>query len=628
MKKIIIIISTILALASCDYLDIVPTDAPTLDDAYKDEHVAARTLYACYTYIPEFNHARNNPFRLTTPETVGGYHWGEDYFTNIGVQRGMISSTSGRTLNQWEDAYRGIRNCYTFLDYLDNDKIPNTKTKPSDFEKLKKDWRGQLYYLIGYYHFLLMQLYGPVPIIDELYDISSTGEASYRARLPYDDCVDAVVGFFDKAYEYLPDVLLQADYGRPTKSAALAMKSKLLLYAASPLFNGNNRLYANFKDHSGQHLISQTYDKEKWKKALDAAEAAIIRAEGEGKRTLYYGKKDADITDFANAVNTARLVITDPWGEELIWGYTGKPEPQSGYGLQHLCIPRGFGSKQQIGSQGVSLYAVEMFLTKNGLPMDKDPEYDYNNRMSIKSGDETIYLHRDREPRFEAWIGFDRGYYPVNGLTQLRLRAGESAGAPVSGGSVLQNQDHFYSGYALAKGINPGAKVSSTQFSIIKYPMPIARLAEMYFNYVEAYVEYYGKLDGKALTYINAIRQRAGLPNFEDSYSKIGIPTGEDLINTVRQERTIEFLFEGHMYTDYRRWMIASKEWKDFRTGMWGLNSAGQTAETFYRKTRLLKQYYIFSSKYYLAPIVQGILNKNRALVQNPGWGADIVPEI
>lgn len=323
--------------------------------------------------------------------------------------------------------------------------------------------------------------------------------------------------------------------------------------------------------------------------------------------------------------------MTDPWNEELIWGYSGTKETiDNGNSYQKHVIPRGMGATTGvIGGIGTTLPIVKMFFTQNGLPIDKDPDYKMDKIMTIEPGDSTIYLHRDREPRFYAWIGFDRGDYPCNGITNLKLRAGERNGAEWANGAANLGRDLIYGGYAIAKGIHPDAKMTATQRSIVSYPYILARLGELYLNYAEAYVEYYGKLDGKALEYINAIRNRAGIPNMETSYAKIGgLPTGDALINAVRLERTIELLFEGHMFYDYRRWMTASKEFAGMEDGMIGLNVAGATAEDFYKETRLTTQPYIFNSKEYLHPINQEDINVNRNLVQNPGWGVDILPEL
>lgn len=623
MKKLIIILSLFISLSSCDFLDIVPDNTPVLDDAFKDERAAERFMFSCYGRIPDFTNLRTNPSWITTPEYVPAYHWTTQYFDFISIQQGKYSSANPVT-NLWQPAYRGIRQCFTFLDNIDN--VPNTQTDPEQFEKMKISWRAQCDFLIAYYHYMLLQNYGPIVIVEKTIDIDATGTEYFRPRKTYDECVADIAAMFDKAMEHLPVTVDPADYGRPTKAAAQALKARMYLYAASPLFNGNTRLYSNFKNKEGQHLVSQSFDKEKWKTALDELDKAITMAETNG-RTLYMNA-DATGSDFDKAVTTARYVMTAPWNKELIWGYSGTREVYSSYSYQKHVIPPGMGTTNAFGGLSVGMFGVKLFFTKDGLPIDKDPDYKYADIMKIMSGDNTIYLHRDREPRFYAWVGFDKNKYPCNNLVELKLKAGETHGAKVVNGAADLSQDHAYSGYAAAKGVNPEARMTSTVQTITSYPYPLARLGEAYLSYAEAYVEYYGKLEGKALQYVNDIRTRAGLPTFETSYAKIGMPAGQALVDAIRRERTVELMYEGHMYYDYRRWMTASKEWKGMETGMWGLNSSGTTNETFYKETRLTNMPFVFTSKQYLLPIHQDIINVNQNLVQNPGWGKDILPEL
>lgn len=627
MKKIIISLSIVLGLSSCNYLDIVPDDTPLLEDAFKNEKTAEGFMYSCYAQIPDYTNFRDNFCWLTTPEFVNSHDWIPDWFNCIGLQQGDYSAADPR-IDIWKQAYRGIRQCYVFLDHID--AVPGINITPEALAKKKHEWKAQCKFLIAYYHYILLQNYGPIVIVKSAIDITETGDAYYQPRKPYDESVAEVAAMFQEAIDMLPVSVTSDDYGRPTQMAAQAIRSRMYLYAASPLFNGNTKLYANFKNSDGTNLISQTYDKEKWKVALDETAKAIQLAE-EGTRKLFQSKNVTADKPFAKAVDAERYVMTDPWNEELIWGYSGTKETfNGGNSYQQHLIPRGMGAIDgAIGGIGTTLDIVKLFHTENGLPIDKDPAYDQTKIMTIEEGDSTIYLHRHREPRFYAWIGFDRGDYPCNGITNLKLRAGELHGAEVINGVADFGRDQIYSGYAIAKGIHPKARMTATQQSITSYPYILARLGEIYLNYAEAYVEYYGKLDGQALHYVNELRKRAGIPNIEVSYAKIGgLPTGEALVDVIRRERTIELLFEGHMHYDYRRWMTASKEFAGLRDGMYGLNAAGITAEDFYQSTKLTGQHFVFSSKQYLHPISQDDINVNRNLVQNPGWGADILPEL
>lgn len=624
MKKIIILSSLLIFLVSCNFLDIVPADTPVLEDAFKDEKAADRFMYTCYSQIPNYQHFRDNPSWCTTPEYVPAYHWTTGYFKNIAILQGKYSSTNPVT-DLWRQAYRGIRQCYTFLDNMD--AVPNTDTSPAAFEEMKTGWRAQCNFLIAYYHYMLLQNYGPIPIVDKLMDVGATGDELFIPRSTYDVCVQRIGEMFDNAIAELPVSVSSYEYGRPTKAAAQALKARMYLYAASPLFNGNSRLYANFKSLDGVNLISQTYEKEKWKKALDETALAIRLASEAGHKL--YNREGASGDEFNRAKITSRYVITDPWNIELIWGYSGNKEGYGGAGdYQRHVIPYKMADADTYGGLALGLFGVKLFHTKNGLPIDLDPEYDTDPYSLVTNTENvrTLYLNTNREPRFYAWVGFDGGEFPCNGTTKLALKAGQKNGAAVGNLS----RDHAYSGYIAIKGVNPDLKLSSTQKGIVPYPFPLARLGELYLGYAEAYVEYYGKLDGDALKYVNDIRTRAGIPNFEVSYAKAigGVPTGTALVNAIHRERTIELMYEGHMYYDYRRWMTASKEWSDMKDGPLGLNSAGQTDETFNTVIRLTNQPFVFTSKQYLLPIHQDIININRNLVQNPGWGQDILPEL
>ena len=101
-------------------------------------------------------------------------------------------------------------------------------------------------------------------------------------RSTYLECTQFISDMYDKAAEYLPEVQDPLYYGRATKTLAKSLKARAWLFAASPQMNGNTEWYSDFTNPDGTHLISQTYDKELWKKAMDAAEDAIAQGEADG----------------------------------------------------------------------------------------------------------------------------------------------------------------------------------------------------------------------------------------------------------------------------------------------------------------------------------------------------------
>lgn len=613
IKSISLAACLALALSGCDYLDIVPDDKPTLDDAFKNEQTTEGFLYSCYSYIPQHNQFRSNFTWAMSNELVATYHWGAQYFSFLQIQQGMHSAASP-VLDVWQDMYKGIRQCYMFLDNID--KAVPVQITPEEFEKKKQVFRAEAKFLIGYFHYVLLQNYGPVVLIDKTIPQDGSEEDMFRKRSNYDDCVKAIAEMFDEAMVDLPDSWSKADLGRPTKLVAQALKSRMYLYAASPQFNGNKD-YANFQNKDGEVLISQTYDKEKWKKAMEETKKAIDMAHAAGYHLYEYNRPDAPSDPFEKAVLSARYTMVEEVDNpEMIWQYTGTKESLEGNALgasfQAHTIPRGFRANEwPLGALGATLTPVELFYTQEGKPLEDDRQA-WDNRFTIAPGDSTIRLNRNREARFYAAIAFDRGKYQIGeNIETLYMKHGERNGC------VNLNSNHTYSGYLCVKGVHPNMSITPNTFTITSYPFPLMRLGELYLNYAEACANYQGSLDQFATECFNKIRKKAYLPTLAESF---GNKTGNELVEIIQRERMIEFVFEGHWLYDLKRWKKAIDWFAKDREGMWGLNSVGKTNEEFYQKTRLANRSYIFDFKHYFYPIKQQYINVNHNLVQNPGW--------
>lgn len=613
MKKIFIYLFASLFLSSCNYLDVVPDDSPTLADEFRNENTAENFVYSIYSFIPQVNHVRNDVDRATTNEMVGANHWTKDYFNFIRFQQGDQNPSS--VVNDiWANNYRGIRQAYIFLNNIENVK-PLTISQV-EYDAKKKVWIAEAKFLIAYFHFYLLEHYGPIVLIDKEIPTTASLEEMSLPRRPYDECVAFIAKLIDEAMVDLPETVDASNLGRVTKVAAQSIKSKMYLTAASPLWNGNAELYSDFKNKDGEQLVNLTFDKEKWKKAMDETQKAISMAEAVGNKLYEYTR--TNITNpFDKAVMNTRWQMVDPWNSELIWGYSGKKESDdASSSFQYIAIPIGWRTGAPYGSLAATLTTVELFYSKNGIPADKDPNYDWTNRFQMASGlpagQETIKLHTEREPRFYAYIGYDRGKYEISSTTRtLLLKAGET------NGMKSFTSDHLFSGYAIKKGVHPETRVDATAFTQTNYPFPIVRLAELYLNYAEASANYSNSLDANGLKYINAVRTRAGIPGIFQAYGNIA---GADLIKAIQRERMIELMFEGHWSRDLKRWKLAESYYAADRNGLKGLYSRGKTAQEFYKTTVLEKKELIFDKKHYLLPINQTYVNNNVNLVQNPNW--------
>src|SRR5690606_36002339 len=144
-------------------------------------------------------------------------------------------------------------------------------------------WSAEVKALKAYYHFFLLRMYGPIPIMRENIPISASGHEVRVERRPVDEVVDYIVELFDEAIVDLPNDVYDenTELGRITKPIAAGLKAKALVYAASPLFNGNED-YLNFTNKDGTQLISTDYQHEKWERAAQSCKDAIDLAHSIG----------------------------------------------------------------------------------------------------------------------------------------------------------------------------------------------------------------------------------------------------------------------------------------------------------------------------------------------------------
>lgn len=218
-------------------------------------------------------------------------------------------------ISYWNTLYQGIRQCYMFQDELN---------KTGNFlgleEKDRADYKAQVTFLIGYYHFLLSRCYGPIIIVRQTPDPMILPE-KYQGQEPYDECVKFICEKFDEAAKQLPALRTGAqanEFGLATSVAAKAMKAKMLLYAASPLFNGNSKFYSDFKDKKGNTLMPLSYDASKWAKAESAFKEAIDAAEAAGYHLYTKGDCKLNKNGYPSDphVRALRYTITDYTAED------------------------------------------------------------------------------------------------------------------------------------------------------------------------------------------------------------------------------------------------------------------------------------------------------------------------
>jgi len=676
MKKKQLYIATILlllSLMSCtNYLDIAPNNQMEESDLFSSQDLIERTLtYAYSEATPNFQDPGEGVGILYSDEIALPPTW--EVGSNTKKQRATnmnwfgLSPTNNDNYCYWNGSgsgpltlpgqwttendgdvnfWKAIRQCDFFLQNIDNVQ-DNIMT--SDLSQIRK---GEALFIKAWSYFCLLRQYGPIPIIKTAATSNTPTEEMQLERRPYDECVEFISNLLDQSAKLLPPIVnSQNDLGRATKPAAYALKSRLLLYAASPLFNGNS-MYASVKNHDGLALFNPVYDVNKWKLAAAAADSAIFWAELTGHKI--YNSGNPTELNYSLYPNPAFELAKDSYrgsstldynlNTDIIWGYSTSNHAFISSVQQLFCLPKNRTDKYRFGYAcfGATLRMAELFYTENGLPIDEDNSYPYDERYNMvqTTSDEigkiipneiTVNLNLKREPRFYGALAFDRGYYKCQGQSgntvafdgavtagygfPLRMRYGDSQGQQSASelyysvtGYIPKRNVHFLS----ADDNIGGIKV--TIYSILGLP-------ELYLNKAEALNEFSGPSD-EVYNSLNKIRERAGIPTVQDAwggvYSKDNgkYKTQDGLRDIIQQERSIELMFEQHRIWDLRRW-LKGDILNSYVSG-WKVDET--TPENYYQIQYVEPNKRVFTPAYYLFPIPYSEILKDKNLVQNYGY--------
>ena len=618
-------------LFSCDtYLDIVPDQTQQVDLLFERKEVAYTALATCYAYLPK-NDGVYTSFltmsdEITTPiskETDG-----------VRIMKGQQSASNPKfgLWSGWSDQgslWEGIRHCNILIENIHN-VVDMT-------EEEMNSWAAEAKFLKAYYHFLLFTYYGPIPIVDENLPISASDNEVRVKRSTVDQSVDYIVQTIDDAILDLPVRELSSnDLGRIDQVIAKSIKSRVLLYAASPLFNGNSEMYSGFVNEDGEHYFNQAYDQTKWDLARDASLDAINAALENGVGLYEFSSTPPNYEDeyeeseFLRTLYDLKYTIVDKWNSELIWGNSNPVRDNDWWQMQAACMMKNpNASSVEAAWQWIAptLRIAELFYTENGLPIDQDLTYDFQNRFNTATvgasqnyqaqyGATTAKLNLNREPRFYSSLGFDRGYNRTWGnLWQLRMKKGEIHGR------IANSDDYLITGYALKKLVHPDSEGDGYN-KIVTYAWPMIRLSELYLNYAEAINESAGP-NQEAYDALNAVRERAGISNVEDAWGNASITatlnkhtTQDGFREIIRQERLIELSFEGNRYNDIRRWKQAEQY---FNSPVFGWSVDETSVSGYYNLTQVGTRSFN-GPRDYFHPISINEITINPNLTQNLGW--------
>lgn len=553
----------------------------------------------------------------------------ESMFTHPG--RGINTVTESRSNDadqgwingsySWNNIYGRIRATNIALTNLAEPQFDNESG-------IAEQLMGEAYFLRAFYYHQLLRYYGAVPLIDRVYEL---GETDYTApRNTYEECVAFIVADCDRAAELLADAPLVD--GRASVVAALALKSRMLTYAASdlhdiPTASGNSTVIAGYsnKEYLGYTAGDQ---QARWVSARDAAKA-ILDVHGPGYMmdlTAPVTAEEGTQNYMSIAMGGGSKAVSSDGKVDLILGrffidlkdeggnYVGRNNGPNGYHNWAGNTPT-----QQL---------VDDFGMADGSP------FDWDNTAHAS----TPYENRD--PRFYATILYDgadwkprtsdvAGRDPVNQIQTGQYEVMQGGNKVIHYGldtrnSSVEDWNGSYTGYYMRKFIDPDPSVvdqNTRQF----IPWPVLRFTEVVLNYVEACIEL-GE-ESEARTWLNRIRFRAGIPAVTAS--------GDDLRDAYRNERRIELAYEEHRFHDARRWMIAN-ETLGRKVGImrvFGRLKTGSSVSVYRYDPENYNYTYTVGTidpgienrqwldKMYFLPIHRDEINRNDQLVQNPGYG-------
>ena len=463
-----------------------------------------------------------------------------------------------------------------------------------------------------------------------------------------DECVKFMTEEFDAAAKDLPARYTGTNYGRIDAGACKAYKAKILLYAASPFYNGNKDL-ASVKNPDGTNLFPQEEDATKWDTAKAAfedffneygANYALHEVYTDGKYDPYESYRQ--VTTGCELTSKENIFIREVWHGELNYAVTP----------YHNGYRNGYGIDGGLGL-GTSQEMVDLFFTDKGLRIDDDPDYkdyglnttpsaeyygwdeDYNDpvvptRNYFKQNTNlTLKQWANREPRFYVCVTY-------NGSTWLNTEttAGEVTTELYyngNSGNAVASHDCPYTGYGMRKTARSSKEAGQDgHFSCN------LRLAEMYLGYAET-LSATSDFDG-ALEYVNKVRRRAGIAEYGDGAGQIWCPKNRTQVdNRIRRERMVELCFESARFFDVRRWKIANGEsdvngqgdgwvYPTYHTGgeggdLHGLDYRSDPPQFF---QKVVMQTRTFEPRHYLMPIPDAEVRRNPHMVQNYDWNAEV----
>lgn len=563
--KYLFILFALFSISACqdDVLDTVAKDAFAEDLIYSDPGQVERLVFTAYNSTESWGINRfqwwGRRFNIEGGSFEAKFNFQDlDLFR---VRAGWTASNAGIFTQKWRNYWDYVRLTNEFLDRIDESEA--MKEDPEKVGILKAEMK----FLRANLYSKLIKYYGGVPILDRALGLDDNFDL---IRNSYEECVDFIVKELDEAAAGLPETRPANEFGRATKLAALAVKSRTLLYAASKLHDPSTSPNGPLYDYAKST---------KWQDAADAAKAIIDIV---GARDLMAVNNAQDYQNLFLSPNQD-ILFARPFGSEFydfgtdansLWDQTQAPNGYTGWAL----------------SSPTHNFALQ-FNMADGTSTDGgsyDPQNPNDNREMRYYADLLFNGAQFRGREVQYFLSEDVNAYP-HGLDSPE-GLGNTQHSSKTGYNIRKFQDE---NVPVAGGISP------------QRPYILYRLAEVYLNYAEA--QYHLGKEADALEFLNKVSRRALQPEITAN--------GDALLEAIKRERRVELCFEGHNFFDERRWMVVDHLGFDIKGHKWTKKADG--ALGFEEYTVVTRPYF---EKHYYLPIPRTEVEKAPSMEQNFGY--------
>lgn len=638
MKRYNYIIASVLALfltTSCnDYFDQVPDGRLSLKEIFTTRDGALKYLSNVYTFLPdEFNQRQvheTSLYRTPGPWTGSSdeAEWTLDNKSKL-INNNTIDATENTmVLYRWKSWFSGIHEAAVFTEYVDDAPLTTAE---------RSQWKAEARALRAIYYFYLVRTYGPVPLLEKDFPMDTPSNELQLSRATVDQCFDFIVSELKAAQSngLLDDASSDkvSGVGRIDKAIAQAFIIEALTYRASWLFNGECPYYADLANLDGTKLFPAMPDeatkRANWQKVVDECRT-FLNNYGNRYHLMYTDKEgktvaNADADGFSPTESYRRAVRT-------LFSEIGNNKEMIFYRMDNAAgtmqydrMPNKSGNTDSYrgGSLlGATQEMVDAYFMENGespitgysadgitpiINVNSQYTEEGVSNQDYKGVDGTLYapagtrmMYVKREPRFYVDITFSNSKWFEGS------EGGYLVDFTYSGicGKKQGNNDYTSTGYLVRKGMGAGDRNQNLICILM-------RLTNIYFDYMEA-LAHVDPTNEDIWTYMNMIRQRAGIPGYGETPDLVKPVNTEEILELIRKEKRIELSFENCRYFDVRRWGLVD----DLNKPVHGMN-VNYDGNEFFKRTEVIKR--VFSRQYFF-PIPQSEIDIDKNLVQNTGF--------